>query len=219
MLHRRYSRNTVVAFGLMLFHVGALWILQSGLLTRSVEMLIPVAMLSMAMESQPKIEQPKLAPPPVQKSVPVVQQAPTPALPAPPVAMTALPTVAVQPSPALVPAPAAITVAATPAVSAAPAPVQPAVQLPSSDADYLQNPKPTYPAISRRLNEQGKTTVRVLIGVDGLPKQTELAKSSGFARLDQAALDTIMRWRFVPGKRAGVPEPMWFNIPINWVLG
>jgi protein TonB len=73
--------------------------------------------------------------------------------------------------------------------------------------------------MSRRLNEQGKTIVRVLIGVDGLPKQTELAKSSGFTRLDQAAMDTIMRWRFVPGKRAGTPEPMWFNIPINWVLG
>lgn len=221
-LHQRYSRNTVVASALVLLHVGGLWFLQSGLLTRSAEVLIPVEMLSIAtpsplkaLESSPKIEQPKVAPPPVQKPIPVTQPAPVPA----PVIAAAAAAV-VQPSPAAaLPAPAAITVAAPPAMSALPAPVQPAVQLPSSDADYLQNPKPTYPAMSRRQGEQGKTIVRVLIGVDGLPKLTELAKSSGFVRLDQAAMDTIMRWRFVPGKRAGVPEPMWFNIPINWVLG
>lgn len=220
--HMHYSRNTVVAFSLVLLHVGGLWLLQSGLLTRSAEMLIPIEMLSMsiqspskAQDSPPKIEQPKLAPPPVQKPAPVVQQAPAPvAAPAP----ATVPVVQASPV-AAPPAPAAITVAAPPAPSVAPVAVQPTVQLPSSDADYLQNPKPTYPAMSRRQGEQGKTIVRVLIGVDGLPKQTELAKSSGFARLDQAAIDTIMRWRFVPGKRAGVAEPMWFNIPINWVLG
>lgn len=103
------------------------------------------------------------------------------------------------------------------AAAAAPA-AAPTVQLPSSDADYLQNPRPPYPPISKRLNEQGKTTVRVLIGVDGLPQRPEIAKSSGFDRLDQAALATVMRWRYVPGKRGGVPEAMWFNVPINWVL-
>ncbi|MFM2084015.1 MAG: hypothetical protein RLY95_833 [Pseudomonadota bacterium] len=203
---RRCSRNTVVIAVLVLLHVGGIWFLQNGLLKRSVEMLIPAEVISMAIPTMskaedysPKIEHPKLTPLPVQK--------PTSAVPAP-----LLP-------PAAVPAPAAITVAAAPAISAPPAPEQPFMQLPSSDADYLQNPKPSYPAMSRRQGEQGKTIVRVLIGVDGLPKQTELAKSSGFTRLDQAAMDTIMRWRFVPGKRAGVPESMWFNIPINWVLG
>ena len=92
------------------------------------------------------------------------------------------------------------------------------MQLPSSDADYLQNPRPPYPSISRRLNEQGKTTVRVMIGADGQPQRAEIAKSSGFTRLDEAAVTTVMRWRFVPGKRGGVAEAMWFNIPINWVL-
>jgi periplasmic protein TonB len=213
---RRYSRNTVVIAVLVLLHVGGIWFLQNGLLKRSVEMLIPAEVISMAIPTMskaedysPKIEHPKLTPLPVQK--------PTSAVPAPlvpPAAATAQPSLA-----AVLPAPAGITVAAAPAISAPPAPEQPVMQLPSSYADYLQNPKPSYPAMSRRQGEQGKTIVRVLIGVDGLPKQTELAKSSGFTRLDQAAMDTIMRWRFVPGKRAGVPESMWFNIPINWVLG
>jgi protein TonB len=92
------------------------------------------------------------------------------------------------------------------------------VELPSSDAEYLQNPKPSYPAISKRKGEQGKVVIRVLIGVDGLPQKAEVKLSSGFERLDQAALGTVQRWRFVPGKRGGVPEPMWFNVPINFLL-
>jgi protein TonB len=43
-------------------------------------------------------------------------------------------------------------------------------------------------------------------------------QSSGYERLDRTAVETVLRWRYVPGKRAGVPEAMWFNIPINFVL-
>jgi periplasmic protein TonB len=28
----------------------------------------------------------------------------------------------------------------------------------------------------------------------------------------------VLRWRYVPGKRNGVPEGMWFNVPISFVL-
>jgi protein TonB len=101
-------------------------------------------------------------------------------------------------------------------VSPPPAPAR--VELPSSEADYLQNPKPAYPPISKRLGEQGKVVVRVLIGVDGTAQKAEIRQSSGYDRLDQAALATVQRWRYVPGKRAGVPEAMWFNVPINFVL-
>ena len=92
------------------------------------------------------------------------------------------------------------------------------VELPSSDAQYLQNPKPNYPAMSKRMGEQGKVLVLVLIGADGLPQKAEIKQSSGFERLDKAALNTVMSWKYVPGKRGGVPEAMWFNVPINFVL-
>lgn len=92
------------------------------------------------------------------------------------------------------------------------------MELPSSDADYLQNARPAYPALSKRLGEQGKVLVRVLIGVDGTARQAEVQKSSGFDRLDQAALATVQRWRYVPGKRGGVAEAMWFTVPIVFVL-
>jgi protein TonB len=106
--------------------------------------------------------------------------------------------------------------ATAPFAPAPPAPLK--LELPSSDADYLQNARPAYPAMSKRLGEQGKVLVRVLIGVDGTARQAEIQKSSGFDRLDQAALATVQRWRYVPGKRAGVAEAMWFTVPIVFVL-
>jgi protein TonB len=82
----------------------------------------------------------------------------------------------------------------------------------------LLNPKPAYPLLSKRLGEQGKVVVHVLIGIDGTAQKAEIRQSSGFERLDNAALATAQKWRYVPGKRAGVPEAMWFNVPINFVL-
>ncbi len=93
------------------------------------------------------------------------------------------------------------------------------MELPSSDADYLQNPKPRYPAVSKKMGEQGRVLVRVLIGADGSAQKAEIKQSSGFERLDQAALSTVLLWHYVPGKRGGVPEAMWFNVPITFELG
>lgn len=73
--------------------------------------------------------------------------------------------------------------------------------------------------MSRRLGETGRVVVRVLIGVDGRAQDARIERSSGFERLDRVALETAReRWRYVPGTRGGVPEAMWFNVPINFVL-
>jgi protein TonB len=97
-------------------------------------------------------------------------------------------------------------------------PLAPVLQLPSSNADYLNNPAPVYPAISQRLGEQGQVVVRVLIGKDGQAHQGDVHQSSGYDRLDQAALRAVLSWRFVPGQRAGVPQDMWFNVPVSFNL-
>ena len=219
------SRNASIAIAVVALHVAFLWALQSGLLMRAAELVVPVELLAQFVEPPaPKVEpaipavtKPQMLPTPVKKTVtkPVMQPAPQPLAIADPTPSPNAPVGVITPQPA--PAPAPVTAAV---VAAAPAPpaVASAVQLPSSEADYLQNPRPPYPPISRRLNEQGKTTVRVLIGADGLPQRSEIATSSGFERLDQAAMATVMRWRYVPGKRGGVAEAMWFNVPINWVL-
>lgn len=107
----------------------------------------------------------------------------------------------------------------TPALTTPDAPATPvAVALPSSNADYLNNPSPSYPAISRRLGEQGKVVIRVLIDKNGKPQQGDIHQSSGYARLDQAALRAVMGWRYAPGQRNGMAQDMWFNVPINFAL-
>ncbi len=91
--------------------------------------------------------------------------------------------------------------------------------LPSSKAAYLNNPKPPYPAISKRLGEVGRVVVRVYVGVDGRATEARVQRSSGFDRLDQLALETARdRWRYVPGTRNGVPEAAWLNVPIEFSL-
>ncbi len=107
---------------------------------------------------------------------------------------------------------------ATPSLAPVAATGAPAFSLPSSEAHGLTNPKPAYPRQSRRLNEQGRVVIRVFVAADGSPQQGEIKTSSGFDRLDQEALRTVMRWRFVPGQRFGMPEAMWFNVPVNFVL-
>lgn len=221
------SRNAVIAGGVVVFHVIVLWAMQSGLLRRAVEVIVPANVLSEFIEPpQPKVAPPSPPPPPP----PQVKPRPVTKAPVPPPAP--MPVAIADPTPApnaplgvTTPQPPAPPIAAPAAPATAlpsPPPAPPAppatVQLPSSDADYLQNPKPSYPSISKRLSEQGKVIVRVQIGVDGLPLKAEIRQSSGFERLDQAAYNTVLKWRYVPGKRNGVAEAMWFNVPINFVL-
>lgn len=92
------------------------------------------------------------------------------------------------------------------------------ITLPVTHANYLNNPHPSYPRQSRRLGEQGKVMLAVHINVDGTASQGFVKQSSGHPRLDQIALETVLKWRFIAGKKAGVPQKMWVNIPIHFVL-
>nr|WP_233506020.1 energy transducer TonB [Rhodoferax lacus] len=221
----RPSQTMALMLCVVLLHVLGLWALQSGLLLRAVEAVVSVDVISELVElPKPRVEQPP-APPP---SPPKALQKPMPSQPAPSpsvAAPAALPVAIADATPAPnavsgVTAPqAAAPLLAAPVSPSTASPVPaPRVELPSSDADYLHNPKPEYPGQSRRRAEQGKVLLRVFIGADGLAQKAEIKTSSGFARLDQAALATVLAWRYAPGKRAGVPEAMWFDVPINFVL-
>ena len=216
------SRNVIVVISVLAFHAAALWMLQTGLLRRAVELIVPAQVLAEFIEPpRPKEEPPPPPPPPPQPQQKIPTVAPAPQLVAinDPTPSPNAPVGVIEPPQPLPPITA--PVAPAPPAPAAPPPAPPApprVELPSSDADYLQNPKPSYPPLSRRLNEQGTVIMRVLIGADGLPQKAEIRKSSGFDRLDQSAATTVMKWRYVAGRRAGVAEAMWFNVPINFVL-
>jgi protein TonB len=86
-------------------------------------------------------------------------------------------------------------------------------------ADYGSNPPPVYPAIARRREQQGTVTMRVLVGIDGIVQHAEIAESSGFDALDDAAIETVRRrWRFVPARRAGTAIESWVLVPIRFAL-
>ncbi|WP_310451904.1 energy transducer TonB [Sulfuritalea sp.] len=101
-------------------------------------------------------------------------------------------------------------------INIAPAPV--AITAARFDADYLDNPKPVYPLVARRLGEQGKVLLRVYVSAAGLAEKVELKTGSGFARLDQAATDAVSRWRFVPARRGDQAFAAWVQVPITFQL-
>ena len=199
--------------------------LDNGLPRRAAQVLTPVEIIGEFVDPPQPAE---LAPPPAppQPRPEVKPPRPAPRLPAirtPAPAAPDAPAGAVEPAPpsqddapALsAPEPAAPAAASSlPAAPAAP----PAVQLPSADADYARSCKPVYPSMSKRLGEQGRAIVRVLVGTDGLPRQVDIKQSSGFDRLDTAARAAMLRCRFIPGKVDGVAQSMAYDAPVNFVL-
>ena len=103
-------------------------------------------------------------------------------------------------------------------VAPAPAPTPVPITAARFDADYLHNPKPVYPHASRRLGEQGKVLLRVLVSAAGLAEKVEVKLSSGFTRLDQAAEEAVSQWRFVPAKRGETAIAAWVQVPITFQL-
>lgn len=64
-----------------------------------------------------------------------------------------------------------------------------------------------YPSASRRLNEEGRVLVDIVVGADGKVSNATVAQSSGFERLDEAVINCIVRKLvFNPGTVDGVPQ-------------
>lgn len=176
-----------------------------------------------------------LLPPPVQPRV-----APPPPLPEPPKPQPRTPPqpVAVPPQPVLsskaadapvmpaapVDAPpqpvaaAPVAVAAPPPTPAAKPVAEPALEPPRYNAAYLSNPPPAYPLAARRRGIEGTALVRAEISAEGECLRAELKKSSGAEMLDQAALEAVRKWRFVPAKRGSQAVVAWVEVPLTFKL-
>ncbi len=106
-----------------------------------------------------------------------------------------------------------------PAAKIVEAPREAEIAPPRFNADYLHNPKPNYPGLSRRLHEEGTVVVRVYVSPQGAPERVELNKSSGYARLDESALETIrQRWKFAPARQGAAAVGAWVLVPIAFTL-
>ena len=86
------------------------------------------------------------------------------------------------------------------------------------DAGYLRNPAPPYPALSRRMSEQGKVVLRVQVSAQGTAESVEIRSSSGSSRLDESAQRTVRNWKFVPAKRGDTAVQSSVLVPIIFKL-
>ena len=162
--------------------------------------IVPPKALPVSAKVQPQVLQNK----PVIKTLVIASETPSPITLAAEVSPPAN-TASVSTSPIAAPAPAP---AAPPAVPSAP----------RFDADYLDNPAPVYPPLSRRTNEEGKVMLRVFVEANGSPSRLEIQTSSGYERLDKAALAAVSRWKFAPARLGNDSIGAWVLVPIIFSL-
>lgn len=87
-----------------------------------------------------------------------------------------------------------------------------------ANAAYLHNPRPVYPEVARRREWEGRVLLKVQVLANGHAATVTLATSSGHDVLDEAALEAVRNWHFVPAKRGGQPVDSWVTVPINFNL-
>lgn len=91
-------------------------------------------------------------------------------------------------------------------------------EAPRYNARYLNNPPPAYPLAARRRNIEGRIVVHAEVQADGSCSQVELKTPSTSDILNQAALDAVKKWRFVPARLDGELVVAWVEIPITFKL-
>ncbi|MBO9664260.1 energy transducer TonB [Dokdonella sp.] len=177
-------------------------------LERSLQRAIEVTFLE-APPPPPKFPPPP-EPEPLRKPPPRATPAPLPPKPPAPVAVTEAP------SPVTIPA--AIVPTAPTAVDIAPATEPSAPAGETRRLAYDGDLRLRYPAVSVRAREQGTVVLRVLVDADGRVERVEIERSSGYAKLDAAGRDAVLRGRFKPVLIDGKPTPAWGLVPIEFRL-
>lgn len=154
-------------------------------------------------------KQPEAKPLPVVRPQPVRQK---------PVPVPKAPVPVIETTTSTAPAPA--TAIATPPENkaATAAPAEESFSQARFDANYLRNPAPPYPALSKRMGEEGKVVLRVSVNPQGTADSVDIKTSSGSPRLDESAQKTVRNWKFVPAKRGDTPVQSWVLVPIIFKL-
>lgn len=215
-LSRPPGSRRMLALGVVALHVLGLWgLMQMHDVRRRVARVAPVVVRLIAPAEHPKpLPPPPMAMPSLQAPAPTLIEPPLIAIaaaPAPAPVMAALP----PPPPTATP----VQAAPTPVVPVAPPPAPAIKQIPASAVRYLREPRMTVPLMSKRLRESGVVHLRVVVDVHGLPREITLAKSSGFARLDEQALQDMRSARFVPQTENGQPVEWEVIAPMSYEVG
>ena len=83
---------------------------------------------------------------------------------------------------------------------------------------YGENIPPVYPEIARVRGYEGVVLIAAEILPTGRVGNVKIRKSSGYAILDQSALEAVKPWKFEPAKKFGRPFTIWVEVPIKFVL-
>jgi protein TonB len=200
----------------VLLHLLLIYALVTGLAHRAVQVVETPIETRIIAATKPQTAQPP-PPPPLQLTPPPAALVPPPEIhietPRPPPRTAVRVVRPVKPPPAPAPAPAPL-----PTPAPAPVPEAPPVRvMPRIDAGRSR--QPAYPDAARRLGEQGSVVLQVLIGTDGRVVDAKVLQSSGYDRLDRAAIDGVKNdYRFMPGTVDGKPAQMWYTFRFNWKL-
>jgi len=96
---------------------------------------------------------------------------------------------------------------------------EPVTEPPRFGAAYLNNPAPAYPPMSRRAGEQGRVVLKVLVSESGVAERVQLETGSGYEKLDQAAIEAVKKWSFIPAKRSNQAVSAYVLVPVKFTLG
>jgi protein TonB len=172
---------------------------------------------------------PRITPPPPPRATqpPPRAQAPgrAPAAAAPPRAPQATPVAAAsttsafnEPAAIAAPAPAVATTAPVAAAAAPAGVVDDKVSEPRGYAGYLHNPAPAYPPAAQRRGLEGQVVLKVHVLASGQPDNITVAKSSGHAILDDAAIKAVTLWAFAPARRGPAAVDGWVQVPLTFKI-
>jgi protein TonB len=202
-----------------LLHGGAIVALGGGARTQTVHAPPPIsiALVTPRVEPPPPPPKPEVQPPRPKTAAPVAR----PAAPRPAASPAALSTpVVASDTPMAVASADTVQVATAPASVPAP-PTPPAVEKvtePRGYAGYLNNPPPTYPAAAQKRGLEGQVVLKVHVLPSGHPDNVTVARSSGHAILDDAALKAVAQWTFEPARRGQTAVDGWVQVPLNFKI-
>lgn len=198
-----FTRRGLVFILITLLHVGMFWALKSGMSHRIVDVVLgPIE--TRIIEEAPNIEEPPPPPPPKIETPPpfvpppdIAIEIPAEAPPATAIRQTTTDRPVVQPPPK-------------------PAPVQ---RTPPRSDPRRPLTQPEYPPSSRRAGEAGTVILEIYVLENGRVGDARVKKSSGYPRLDEAALREVKRsWRLQPGTENGKPVAMWGQFAVTFKL-
>ncbi len=195
-----YRRLGGLAFVIAL-HVLLFWALQSGLAKTLVNKVMGPVEATLIDEAKEEIEEPPPPPPKFQ---------------APPPVFVDMPDVAISQE-----APSSTITATNAPPKAAPPPPKADVIIPPKVNPRNPISQPEYPTMSRRLGEEGVVVLLLTVDEDGRVTAATLDTSSGFERLDEAAVKEAMRprlWRFIAGTVNGKAAGMQFKFAVRFKI-